>query len=116
MIKIFKKKLKNCDCCDIEILICDILFVVMAVLLIFCIVSWIINMRNKIDSGIVVDKHHTSAHSTPTRFGFIHHPESYTLTIKGDKDGKPIEYTFDCSEEEYDLYDIGDEYPKEDKK
>jgi hypothetical protein len=115
MIKIFKKKLKKCDSYDIEMAICNVLIVAGVVLLIFCIVSWIINMCNKIDSGIVVDKHHTSAHSTPTRFGFIHHPESYTLTIKGDKDGKTIEYTFYCSEEEYDLYDIGDEYPKEEK-
>jgi len=115
MIKIFKKKLKNCDSYDIGMAICNVLIVAGVTLLIFCIVYWIINMCNKIDSGIVVDKHHTSAHSTPTRFGFIHRPESYTLTIKGDKDGKPVEYTFDCSEEEYDLYDIGEEYPKEEK-
>ena len=111
-----KKKLKRrLDDCDVGIMICNILMVVLFVLLIICIVSWVSNERNKIDSGIVTDKHHTSAHTTPTRFGMIRHSESYTLTIKGEKDGKTVEYTFDVSEDEYDSYNIGDKYPKEDE-
>lgn len=114
MIKKLKRKLDDCDFEDIFI---NTLLVVVITLLILCIVSWIYlyctNEHNKIDSGIVIDKHHTRAHTTPTRFGMIRHSESYKLTIKGDKNGKNVEYTFDCSEEEYDSYDIGDKYPKE---
>lgn len=116
MIKKLKRKLTGYD---VGIMICYILIVVLIALLILCIVSWIYlyrtNEHNKIDSGIVIDKHHTRAHTTPTRFGMILHPESYKLTIKGEKNGKTVEYTFDCSEDEYDSYDIGDEYPKEEE-
>jgi hypothetical protein len=112
MIKKLKRRL---DDCDVGIMICNILMVVLFALMIICIASWIINEHNKIDSGIVIDKHHTRAHTTPTRFGMIRHSESYKLTIKGEKNGKTVEYTFDCSEEEYDSYDIGDKYPKEEE-
>lgn len=110
MIKKLKRKLDDCDFEDIFI---NTLLVVVIVIGILCIASWIINEHNKIDSGIVIDKHHTRAHTTPTRFGMIRHSESYKLTIKGEKNDKTVEYTFDCSEEEYDSYDIGDKYPKE---
>lgn len=115
MIKKPKKKLTDCD---VGIMICYILMVILIALLILCIVSWIYlyrtNEHNKIDSGIVIDKHHAKAHTTPTRFGMmVRHSESYELTIKGEKNGKTVEYTFKCSEEEYDSYDIGDKYPKE---
>lgn len=115
MIKRLKRKLKNCSSYDVEMFICNALIVILVAVLILFIASWIINEHNKIDSGIVVDKHHTSAHTTPTRFGMVRHSESYELTIKGDKNGKTVEYTFDCSEEEYDSYDIGDKYPKEEE-
>lgn len=110
MIKRLKRRLSDLD---VEMMICNILMVILFALLILCIASWIINEHNKIDSGIVVDKHHTRAHTTPTRFGMIRHSESYELTIKGEKNGKTVEYTFDCSEDEYDSYDIGDHYPKD---
>ena len=110
MIKRLKRRLSDLD---VEMMICNILMVVVIALGILCIASWIINEHNKIDSGIVIDKHHTRAHTTPTRFGMIRHSESYELTIKGEKNGKTVEYTFDCSEDEYDSYDIGDHYPKD---
>ena len=112
MIKRLKRRLKDCD---VGMMVCNILMVVVIALFILCIASWIINEHNKIDSGIVIDKHHTSAHTTPTRFGMIRHSESYELTIKGEKNGKTVEYMFECSEEEYDSYDIGDKYPKEEE-
>jgi ATP/ADP translocase len=115
MITMIKKLKRTLDDCDVGIMICNILMVVLFALMIICIASWIINEHNKIDSGIVIDKHHTRAHTTPTRFGMIRHSESYKLTIKGEKNGKTVEYTFDCSEEEYDSYDIGDEYPNKEE-
>ena len=112
MIKKLKRRLKDCDAGDIFL---NILMVLLITVLIICIASWIINEHNKIDSGIVIDKRHTRAHTTPTRFGMIRHSESYKLTIKGEKNGKTVEYTFDVSEEEYDSYDVGDKYPKEEE-
>ena len=112
MIKKLKRRLDDCDAGDIFM---NALLVIAIALLIICIAIPIINYHNKIDSGIVVDKHHTKAHTTPTRFGMVHHSESYELTIKGEKNGKTVEYTFGCSEDEYDSYDIGDKYPKEEE-
>lgn len=112
MIKKLKRRLDDCDFEDIFI---NTLLVIVIAIGIFVIASGIINYNNKIDSGIVIDKHHTKAHTTPTRFGMVRHSESYELTIKGEKNGKTVEYTFKCSEDEYDSYDIGDKYPKEDE-
>ena len=40
-------------------------------------------------------------------------PERYELTISGEKNGKEVEYYFECSEEVFESYEIGDNYPKE---
>ena len=45
------------------------------------------NEKNQIDSGIVVDKSHSEEHSQLTKFGRVHHPEMFTLTISGKKNG-----------------------------
>ena len=91
------KKQKDCDIEDVFI---NILLVVVIAIGVISIASSIINEYNKIDSGIVVDKHHTESTTPPTRFS-------------GEKNGKTVEYAFNCSEDEYDSYDIGDKYPKE---
>lgn len=108
VMKRLKRKLEDCDSGDVFF---NILMVAVIVVLIVCIVGWIANGHNKIDSGIVIDKHH----KPPTRVGKVYYPASYTLTIKGEKNGKTVEYRFECSEEEYDSYDIGDKYPKEEE-
>jgi hypothetical protein len=98
---------------NIAMMISNILIVIMLLLLIYICVEFIKNKHNHIDSGIIIDKHYTSSSTTPTRFGIIHRPESYTLTITGEKDGKCVKYTFYCTEDEYSLYEIGDTYIKE---
>lgn len=57
------------------------------------------NESNKISQGTVVSKDYT--------------PESFTITIEGEKDGKVVEYTFNVPESEYTMYEVGDWYPKE---
>ena len=108
MIKKLKRKLEDCDAGDIFL---KALMVLLIAVLIICIASWFANGLNEIDSGIVIDKHHTRA----ARVGRVHYAESYELTIKGEKNGKTVEYRFGCSKEEYDSYDIGDKYPKEEE-
>lgn len=103
---------------NIGMMISYILIVIMLLLLIYICVEFgkfIKNKHNHIDSGIIIDKHYTSSSTIPTRFGIIHRPESYTLTITGKKDGKCVEYTFYCTEDEYSSYEIGDTYIKEEK-
>lgn len=59
----------------------------------------IINESNKISQGTVVSKSYT--------------PESFAITIEGEKDGKIVEYTFNVPESEYVMYNVGDWYLKE---
>lgn len=78
------------------------------------------NEKNWISAGTVIDKDYNSAYTSVyyTKSGntniphFIHRNESYKLKIKGEKDGKVVEYWFECTEEEYQNYNIGDYYSK----
>lgn len=79
------------------------------VLLIIGITQACENENNKISTGIVISKDHRSGYWTHT----VHMPERYELTISGKKNGKEVEYYFECSEEVFESYEIGDNYPKE---
>lgn len=70
------------------------------------------NEKNQIDSGIVVDKSHSEEHSQLTKFGRVHYPEVFTLTISGKKNGELVTYEFECSKDDFEIYNIGDRYPK----
>ncbi len=81
----------------------SLVFIIGLLVIAVCIASIVSNEHNKIDSGVVVDKDYWSkGNSCP----------SYALTIKGEKNGKTVEYRFHCSEKEYNSYNIGDKYPK----
>lgn len=69
----------------------------------------ITNGLNKIDHGVVIDKEYHAGYSTYRHY----HPEEFTITIQGEKKGKVVEYTFNVPESEYEVYKIGDWYPKE---
>lgn len=71
------------------------------------------NEKNQIDSGIVVDKSHSEEHSQLTKFGRVHYPEKFTLTISGKKNGELVTYEFECSKDDFEIYNIGDRYPNE---
>ena len=112
MIKKLKRRLDDCDTGEVFFNIFMVVIIVFSIFAIaVCIASVVSNYNNKIDSGIVIDKHHTQT----KRVGRVYYPESYTLTIKGEKNGKTVEYRFHCSKDEYDSYDIGDKYPKEEE-
>lgn len=66
------------------------------------------NESNKISQGTVVSKDYTPARASSKSCI----PESFTITIEGEKDGKIVEYTFNVPESEYAMYNIGDWYPK----
>ena len=70
------------------------------------------NEKNQIDSGIVIDKSHSEEHSQLTKFGRVHYPEKFTLTISGKKNDELVTYEFECSKDDFETYNIGDRYPK----
>lgn len=77
------------------------LTIVVAIIGVLCLICYpaFKNESNKISYGTVVSKDYT--------------PESFTITIEGEKDGKVVEYTFNVPESEYTMYEVGDWYPKE---
>lgn len=81
--------------------------------LIIGIASACVNATNKIDRGIVTSKDYRSGYWIHTAHMTQYVPERYELTISGEKNGKEVEYYFECSEEVFESYEIGDNYPKE---
>ena len=97
-----------------------ILWLIIWLCLIACVVSFIVciaaaceNENNKIYRGNVTSKDHRSGYWIHTEHMTQYVPERYELTISGEKNGKEVEYYFECSEETFNSYEIGDNYPKE---
>lgn len=63
--------------------------------------------RNKINSGVIIDKEYTSGFYSTDYWV----PPSHSLTIRGEKNGKIVEYTFEVDEATYGKYNIGESYP-----
>ena len=74
----------------------------------------ITNENNRIDSGIIVNKHMDAGgtyYSSDKNGGHMRsYPPSYSFTIRGEKDGEVVEYTFEVTAEEYNAYKIGEVY------
>ena len=72
------------------------------------------NESNRIDSGVIVDKDMDAGRtyfSSDKSGGHMRsYPPSYSFTIRGEKDGTVVEYTFEVSAEEYDAHKIGEVY------
>lgn len=112
-----KKNIRGICCADF---ITGITIVAILGVIICMIISCIMNAANKINEGIVVDKNYCAEYVTYTYSSsgdnkiMIPHtePESYSLTIQGEKNGKTVEYSFNVPEQEYFQYNIGDYYRK----
>ena len=63
--------------------------------------------RNKINSGVIIDKEYSSGFYSTDYWV----PPSHRLTIRGEKNGKIVEYTFEVDEATYGKYNIGESYP-----
>ena len=102
--------------------ICDNISFIGAVLIICAVVALIgaaivgniMNEQNRIDSGIIVDKYMDAGgtyYSSDKNGGHMRsYPPSYSFTIRGEKDGEVVEYTFEVTAEEYGAYKIGEVY------
>ena len=83
-----------------------VIIAIIAVLLIIGIGA-ITQSRNKINSGVIIDKEYTSGFYSTDYWV----PPSHSLTIRGEKNGKIVEYTFEVDEATYGKYNIGESYP-----
>lgn len=100
----------------------DAIIIIVVVVIIAAVVGFgIANERNRISSGVIVDKeydpgyNHSSARTDSD--GMVHYerynrPPQYQFCIEGEKDGKTVRYWFDVTPAEYDKYNIGDTYFK----
>lgn len=112
-----KKHIKRISLLDLILGL--IIFIIIAILII-SIVGIFYNASNSIDEGTVIDKNYRAAYNTVNTIHTgkstvlipVNHPESYTLTIQGEKDGRTVEYTFNITEQEFFQYKIGDYYKK----
>ena len=72
------------------------------------------NEANRIDGGVIVDKDMDAGgtyYSSDKNGGYMRsYPPSYSFTIRGEKDGEIVEYTFEVAADEYAAYKIGDQY------
>ena len=96
-----KRKLKGLTLIELIVIIA-----IVAVLLIIGIGA-ITYSRNKINSGVIVDKEYSSGFYSTDYWV----PPSRRLTIRGEKNGKVVEYTFEVDEATYGKYNIGESYP-----
>lgn len=105
---------------SLEDVIIALILIVSAALIVVAIISAVINASNEITEGVLIDKHYTASHVTYTNVNTgkshvmipVTHPERYSFTIQGKKNGETVKYTFSVTEDEYSQYKIGDYYKR----
>ena len=74
------------------------------------------NESNRISEGFVVDKSFSpgSSYATGGQDGWSAHSTQarYSIKLRGEKDGKAVEYWMTCTEEEYESCKIGDYFKR----
>lgn len=91
---------------DLTLIELIVIIAIVAVLLTIGIGA-ITQSRNKINSGVVVDKEYSSGFYSTDYWV----PPSHRLTIRGEKNGEMVEYSFEVDEATYNKYNIGESYP-----
>ncbi len=99
--------------------ILEVLIVAIAVIiLIFAFVAMRISMKNNIEygkkEGVVIDKNYTSAYTTIISCGKSvipqHHPESYSIKIQKEVEGKNKSIWINIDQTTYQNIEIGEYY------
>ena len=89
-----------------------ILIVALAIALI--VAAAVMNEKNRISSGEVIDKQveagYSDFHASSKAASAHSRDTAYYLLIRGEKDGKTVEYWREVSADEYSRYEIGDWY------
>lgn len=80
------------------------------------IVTGIQNESNRITEGVIVDKQFVPEDSyysgTKDNVTYHHYPERHLFLLRGEKNGKTVEYWCEVGPEDYDRYRTGDHYKK----
>lgn len=89
-------------------------FLVVVLIFVFVITIAVLNEKNRISSGEVIDKQveagYSDFHASSKSASAHSRDTAYYLLIRGEKDGKTVEYWREVSAEEYSRYEIGDWY------
>ena len=85
-------------------------------LLVGLLAAGVANERNEIAAGTIVDKQlytggtHFSSEKNGSHMNT--YSTTYHFTIRGEKDGETVDYTFEVTEADYTAYKIGDWYER----
>ena len=96
-----KRKLKGLTLIEL------IVIIAIAAILLTILIGAITQSRNKINSGVIIDKEYISGFYSTDYWV----PPSHRVTIRGEKNGKMVEYSFEVDEATYGKYNIGEAYP-----
>ena len=99
-----------------DIIMGGIVALIIVGLLVGLLASEVVNERNAITEGLIVDKQMYAGgthYSSDKNGGRMHtYQTAFYFTISGEKNGEPVEYTFEVTEADYSAYKIGDWYER----
>lgn len=97
---------------DRTVIACIAVFVAVILLFGVCIGLSVKNEKNRITQGIVVEKKLYPGEISKVGDSLSATSDRYSITIRGEKGGKEVEYTFYVAKEEYDNCRIGQFYER----
>lgn len=93
-----------------------IIFSLVIGLIVYAVTFLVHNENNRIWEGVVVDKNFSPAYSSVSggrnNISAYSSGDSYQMCISGEKNGKTVQYWFECTAQEYNTYKVGDYYKK----
>lgn len=95
-----------------------LLVVAVVTMMVLGVVWTIQNGKNRIEEGVVLAKSFTPG-GTHVQYGaggkiqgIYSTPDKYAIKLRGEKDGKEVEYWMTCTEEEYERCQVGDYFKR----
>lgn len=89
-----------------------IIFLILLLVIVVGVIVWAVydEVTFGANEGIVVDKYYRHSYTTFTGKVYIHHPESYNITLQKEIDDKNRTKTISIPKEEYEKININDYY------
>lgn len=102
----------------VEVIVIITIIAILATIIVVGMIPGILNEKNRITEGIIVDKSYTAESVTTdyrnvgdTLIPFTHRePAHYHFQLEGEKDEIKVKYWLEVSENDYNAYRIGDYY------
>lgn len=99
-------------------IVSEVFVVVIVTMMVLAVVCVIQNGKNRIEEGVVLAKSFTPG-GTHVQYGaggeiqgIYSTPDKYAIKLRGEKDGKEVEYWMTCTEEEYESRRVGDYFKR----